>query len=52
MPYGVCCPIFKLIYSTVENASHNMAEVNGGAMMKKVKPQARGRRYPINPLVI
>ncbi|NP_904138.1 ribosomal protein L22 (chloroplast) [Amborella trichopoda] len=58
MPYRVCYPVFKLVYSAAANASHNMglneadsfiskAEVHGGAMMKKFKPKARGRSYPI-----
>nr|QFO48353.1 ribosomal protein L22 [Manihot carthagenensis] len=58
MPYRACYPIFKLIYSAAANASHNMgfneanlivskAEVNEGTTVKKLKPQARGRGYPI-----
>nr|QXE40060.1 ribosomal protein L22 [Cnidoscolus aconitifolius] len=58
MPYRACYPIFKLIYSATANASHNMgfnevnliiskAEVNEGTTVKKLKPQARGRGYPI-----
>nr|YP_005089453.1 ribosomal protein L22 [Silene noctiflora]AEC04204.1 ribosomal protein L22 [Silene noctiflora]WFF47202.1 ribosomal protein L22 [Silene noctiflora] len=58
MPYRACYPIFKLIYSAASNASHNKgfnkadlvifkAEVNKGTTMKKLKPQARGRRYLI-----
>ncbi|KAL4199211.1 hypothetical protein AMTRI_Chr03g50040 [Amborella trichopoda] len=46
-PYRVSYPVFKLVYSAATNASHNMAEVHGGAMMKKFKPKARGRSYPI-----
>ncbi|KAJ0682706.1 putative ribosomal protein L22/L17 [Helianthus annuus] len=55
MPYRACCPIFKLVYSAVANASSNMgsneanlviskAEVNKGTIMKILKPRARGRR--------
>nr|BAG06562.1 ribosomal protein L22 [Austrobaileya scandens] len=58
MPYRASYPIFKLVYSAGANASHNMglneadlfisqAEVNGGAFVKKFKPRARGRSYPI-----
>ena len=56
MPYRACYPILKLVY-TAANASHNMgfskgdlvitkAEVNDGTVVKKLKPQARGRSYP------
>nr|AKR81026.1 ribosomal protein L22 [Stichoneuron caudatum] len=58
MPYRASYPIFKLVYSAAANASHNMglneadsliskAEVNGGALVKKLRPRARGRSYPI-----
>nr|YP_009660467.1 ribosomal protein L22 [Duabanga grandiflora]QCS00361.1 ribosomal protein L22 [Duabanga grandiflora] len=58
MPYRACYPIFKLLYSAAANASHNMgfneaslviskAEVNEGNTLKKWKPRARGRGYPI-----
>nr|ATL60152.1 ribosomal protein L22 [Sipanea sp. Rova et al. 1981] len=58
MPYRACYPIFKLVYSAAANASYNMgfneanlliskAEVNEGTTIKKFKPQARGRSYPI-----
>nr|WBN97165.1 ribosomal protein L22 [Begonia sp. RBGE:20160139] len=58
MPYRACYPIFKLVYSVAANASHNMglnetnlviskAEVNKSITMKKLKPRARGRSYPI-----
>nr|QWE50429.1 ribosomal protein L22 [Rourea microphylla] len=58
MPYRACYPIFKLVYSAAANASHNMgfneaslviskAEVNEGTTIKKLKPRARGRSYPI-----
>nr|YP_010928825.1 ribosomal protein L22 [Tetrataxis salicifolia]WKK47848.1 ribosomal protein L22 [Tetrataxis salicifolia] len=58
MPYRACYPIFKLVYSAAANASHNMgfneaslviskAEVNEGTTLKKFKPRARGRSYPI-----
>jgi len=58
MPYRASYPIFKLVYSAAANASHNMglneahlfiskAEVNGGPIVKKLRPRARGRSYPI-----
>nr|YP_010015555.1 ribosomal protein L22 [Kalanchoe daigremontiana]QOI14760.1 ribosomal protein L22 [Kalanchoe daigremontiana]QXI88406.1 ribosomal protein L22 [Kalanchoe delagoensis]QXI88576.1 ribosomal protein L22 [Kalanchoe daigremontiana] len=58
MPYRACYSIFKLVYSAAANASHNMdfkkgdlivskAEVNEGPTVKKLKPRARGRGYPI-----
>nr|YP_010963269.1 ribosomal protein L22 [Hypecoum erectum]BET06388.1 ribosomal protein L22 [Hypecoum erectum] len=58
MPYRACYPIFKLVYSAAANASNNMgfneanliiskAEVNEGTIVKKLKPRARGRSYPI-----
>nr|ATL62492.1 ribosomal protein L22 [Coptosapelta flavescens] len=58
MPYRACYPIFKLVYSAAANASYNMAsneanlliskaEVNAGTTIKKLKPRARGRSYPI-----
>nr|QCC71814.1 ribosomal protein L22 [Fraxinus insularis] len=58
MPYRACYPIFKLVYSAAANASYNIgsneanlviskAEVNEGTTVKKFKPRARGRSYPI-----
>nr|AWI70977.1 ribosomal protein L22 [Streptoechites chinensis] len=58
MPYRACYPIFKLVYSAAANASYNTssteanlviskAEVNKGTAIKKFKPKARGRSYPI-----
>nr|YP_010998318.1 ribosomal protein L22 [Dracula mendozae]YP_010998404.1 ribosomal protein L22 [Dracula erythrochaete]YP_011020368.1 ribosomal protein L22 [Phloeophila pelecaniceps]QYK18591.1 ribosomal protein L22 [Myoxanthus exasperatus]WRQ16539.1 ribosomal protein L22 [Dracula astuta]WPM86477.1 ribosomal protein L22 [Dracula mendozae]WPM86563.1 ribosomal protein L22 [Dracula erythrochaete]WQH62787.1 ribosomal protein L22 [Phloeophila pelecaniceps] len=58
MPYCASYPILKLVYSAAANASHNMglneadlfiskAEVNRGAIVKKLKPRARGRSYLI-----
>nr|YP_010724393.1 ribosomal protein L22 [Nivenia stokoei]WDW31520.1 ribosomal protein L22 [Nivenia stokoei] len=58
MPYRASYPILKLVYSAAANASHNMglnetdsfiskAEVNGGPFVKKLKPRARGRSFPI-----
>nr|YP_009572071.1 ribosomal protein L22 [Veratrum japonicum]YP_010309020.1 ribosomal protein L22 [Veratrum schindleri]QBI37662.1 ribosomal protein L22 [Veratrum japonicum]QSV09149.1 ribosomal protein L22 [Veratrum schindleri] len=58
MPYRASYPILKMVYSAASNASHNMgwdeadlfiskAEVNGGAIVKKLRPRARGRSFPI-----
>nr|YP_010286918.1 ribosomal protein L22 [Hydrocharis morsus-ranae]UKT60978.1 ribosomal protein L22 [Hydrocharis morsus-ranae] len=58
MPYRASYPILKLVYSAAANARHNMglneadsfiskAEVNGGPIVKRLRPQARGRSYPI-----
>nr|YP_009699935.1 ribosomal protein L22 [Hydrostachys polymorpha]QEJ87940.1 ribosomal protein L22 [Hydrostachys polymorpha] len=58
MPYRACYPILKLVYSAAANASYNLgsnegnlviskAEVNKGTNMKKLKPKARGRSFPI-----
>lgn len=58
MPYRACYPILKLVYSAAANASYNMgsneanlviskAEVNEGTTVKKFKPRARGRSFPI-----
>nr|YP_010723495.1 ribosomal protein L22 [Diplarrena moraea]WDW26865.1 ribosomal protein L22 [Diplarrena moraea] len=58
MPYRASYPILKLVYSAAANASHNMglneadlfiskAEVNGGPFVKKLRPRARGRSFPI-----
>ncbi|CAN6462242.1 unnamed protein product [Victoria cruziana] len=58
MPYRACYPIFKLVYSAVENASHNRglkeadlfiskAEVNEGVIIKRLKLRAWGCSYPI-----
>ena len=58
MPYRACYPLFKLVYSAAANAIHNMGlneasliiskvEVNEGTTVKKLKPRAQGRSYPI-----
>nr|YP_009698830.1 ribosomal protein L22 [Whipplea modesta]QEJ85983.1 ribosomal protein L22 [Whipplea modesta]QEJ86404.1 ribosomal protein L22 [Whipplea modesta]QEJ86489.1 ribosomal protein L22 [Whipplea modesta] len=58
MPYRACYPILKLVYSAAANASYNLdstetnlviakAQVNEGPTVKKLKPRARGRSYPI-----
>nr|YP_010048200.1 ribosomal protein L22 [Pilea pumila]QPK42808.1 ribosomal protein L22 [Pilea pumila] len=58
MPYRACYPILKLIYAGAANANHNMGikeanliiskvQVTEGNSVKKLKPRARGRGYPI-----
>nr|WKF49523.1 ribosomal protein L22 [Iris xiphium]WKF49689.1 ribosomal protein L22 [Iris fontanesii]WKF49775.1 ribosomal protein L22 [Iris tingitana]WKF49947.1 ribosomal protein L22 [Iris boissieri]WKF50033.1 ribosomal protein L22 [Iris serotina]WKF50377.1 ribosomal protein L22 [Iris rutherfordii]WKF50463.1 ribosomal protein L22 [Iris kolpakowskiana]WKF50635.1 ribosomal protein L22 [Iris xiphium var. lusitanica]WKF50893.1 ribosomal protein L22 [Iris taitii]WKF51237.1 ribosomal protein L22 [Iris zagri len=58
MPYRASFPILKLVYSAAANANHNMglneadlfiskAKVNGGPFVKKLRPRARGRSFPI-----
>nr|AVN88373.1 ribosomal protein L22 [Asarum canadense] len=58
MPYRASYPVFKLLYSAAANATHNLgfkeadsyiskAEVNEGTIVKRLKPRARGRSYPI-----
>nr|UQJ74332.1 ribosomal protein L22 [Zelkova serrata] len=58
MPYRACYPILKLVYSAAANANQNMgfneasliisqAQVNEGTTMKRFKPRARGRSFPI-----
>nr|YP_009248046.1 ribosomal protein L22 [Nypa fruticans]AMW66012.1 ribosomal protein L22 [Nypa fruticans] len=58
MPYRASYPILQLVYSAAANANHNMglneadsfiskAEVNRSAIVKKLRPRARGRSYPI-----
>nr|YP_010861812.1 ribosomal protein L22 [Oncosperma tigillarium]WGM78031.1 ribosomal protein L22 [Oncosperma tigillarium] len=61
MPYRASYPILQLVYSAAANANHNMgwneadsfiskAEVNRSAIVKKLRPRARGRSYPIKKL--
>nr|WRM54181.1 ribosomal protein L22 [Thalia dealbata] len=58
MPYRASYPILKLVYSAAANASHNMglneadsfiseAKINRSTIVKKLRPRARGRSYPI-----
>nr|YP_010457567.1 ribosomal protein L22 [Microtropis osmanthoides]UUA68782.1 ribosomal protein L22 [Microtropis osmanthoides] len=58
MPFEICYPILKLVYSAAANASRNIesnksnlviskAEVHESGTVKKFKPRARGRSYPI-----
>nr|YP_010567177.1 ribosomal protein L22 [Vallisneria denseserrulata x Vallisneria spiralis]UZC33411.1 ribosomal protein L22 [Vallisneria denseserrulata x Vallisneria spiralis] len=58
IPYRASYPILKMVFSAAANASHNMglnktdffiskAEVNGGSIVKKLRPRAKGRSYSI-----
>nr|AYW12097.1 ribosomal protein L22 [Burmannia disticha] len=58
MPYRASYTILKLVYSAAANASHNIGlseansfiskvEVNGGSIVKKLRPRAQGRSYSI-----
>nr|UBX38613.1 ribosomal protein L22 [Bupleurum fruticosum] len=60
MPYRACYTIFKLVYSVAANAIHNTQltkigpsgiisriESHKATTVKKLKPRARGRSYPI-----
>jgi large subunit ribosomal protein L22 len=58
MPYQASCPILKMVFYAGANASYIMgsnktnliiskAEVNEGTAVRKFKPRARGRSYPI-----
>nr|WKR24410.1 ribosomal protein L22 [Elaeis guineensis]WKR24498.1 ribosomal protein L22 [Elaeis guineensis]WKR24585.1 ribosomal protein L22 [Elaeis guineensis]WKR24672.1 ribosomal protein L22 [Elaeis guineensis]WKR24758.1 ribosomal protein L22 [Elaeis guineensis] len=58
MPYRASYPILQLVYSAAANANHNMglneadsfiskAEVNRSAIVKRLRPRARGHSYPI-----
>ncbi|KAH7688014.1 large subunit ribosomal protein L22 protein [Dioscorea alata] len=57
MPYRASYPILKLGYSAAANPNHDMgmnkadlfiskAEVNGGTIMKNLRPKAQGLTYP------
>lgn len=58
MPYKACYPIWPLLYSAAANASHNLGldkrnlyiskiTVDQGPSMKRFRPRAQGRGYPI-----
>ncbi|KAF7065478.1 hypothetical protein CFC21_071575 [Triticum aestivum] len=58
MPYRASYPILKLVYSAAANATHyrnfdkanlfiTKAEVSRSTIMKKFRPRARGRSFPI-----
>ena len=59
MPYRACDPILQLIFSAAANANHNFGiskadlfvdtiRVDGGSFLKRFRPRARGRAYPIH----
>lgn len=57
MPYRAAFSILKLVYSAAANANNlglneaelfiSKAEVNGGTVLKRLRPRARGRSYRI-----
>ncbi|YP_004769985.1 ribosomal protein L22 (chloroplast) [Wolffia australiana] len=57
MPYRAAVSILKLVYSAAANANNlglneadlviSKAEVNGGTVLKRLRPRARGRSYRI-----
>nr|UYP39118.1 ribosomal protein L22 [Trichopus zeylanicus] len=58
IPYRASFFILKLLYSAAANANHNTnmnkadlfiskAEVNGGAILKRLRPRAQGLSYPL-----
>nr|AEK94379.2 ribosomal protein L22 [Spirodela polyrhiza] len=57
MPYRASFSILKLVYSAAANANDlglneadlfiSKAEVNGGTVLKRLRPRARGRSYRI-----
>lgn len=58
MPYRACEAILKIVFSAGANASNNLglsksslivskAEVNEGKTIKRIRPRAQGRAYPI-----
>ncbi|VAI23229.1 unnamed protein product [Triticum turgidum subsp. durum] len=58
MPYQASYPILKVVYSAAANATHyrdfdkanlfiTKAEVSRSTIMKKFRPRARGRSFPI-----
>jgi large subunit ribosomal protein L22 len=59
MPYRACEPVLRLLSSAVANASHNFGitkanlfidtiKVDGGSLLKRFQPRARGRAFPIH----
>lgn len=58
MPYRACYPILKVVLSAAANATHNLnltrsnlyiseAMVDKGPVLKRFRPRAQGRGYPI-----
>lgn len=58
MPYRACTPVLKVLRSAVANAEHNQgldpatlivsqAFADAGPSLKRYRPRAQGRAYPI-----
>jgi len=58
MPYRACQPVLKVLSSAAANAKHNLglkkasliiseARVDQGSQMKRFRPRAQGRGFPI-----
>lgn len=58
MPYRACYPILQVVCSAAANANHNLglskanlfiseAMVDKGPVLKRFRPRAQGRGYPI-----
>lgn len=58
MPYRACKPVLKVLASAAANAKHNLgvtkstlfvseAQANQGPKMKRFRPRAQGRGFPI-----
>jgi large subunit ribosomal protein L22 len=58
MPYRACYPILQVVCSAAANANHNLglskanlfiseAMVSNGPVLKRFRPRAQGRGYPI-----
>nr|YP_009256665.1 ribosomal protein L22 [Entransia fimbriata]ANI25400.1 ribosomal protein L22 [Entransia fimbriata]WKT05786.1 ribosomal protein L22 [Entransia fimbriata]WKT05905.1 ribosomal protein L22 [Entransia fimbriata] len=61
MPYRACWPVLQTVYSAAANAKHNArlkksqlwiveARVDEGPKLKRFRPRARGRGFPIQKL--
>lgn len=59
MPYRACEPILKVVSSAAANANHNFglqksnlyiyeAKVDQGPILKRFRPRAQGRGFPIH----
>jgi large subunit ribosomal protein L22 len=58
MPYRACDPVLQVVRSAAANAKHNLglrkatlyisqASVDGGPSLKRFRPRAQGRGFPI-----
>lgn len=58
MPYRACYPVLQVVCSAAANANHNLGlskanlviseiMVNQGPVLKRFRPRAQGRGYPI-----